>query len=195
MSGPGKKRGKLVIISGPSGVGKSTICKALAKRTGAHLSVSATPREISDKEVDGREYWFLPREDFLSRVEEGDFLEYAEVFGNFYGTPRSKVEEALEEGKTVILEIDIQGGEKARKIYKDAETIFILPPSESDLSERMQGRGRGEDSHAAKRRLEGAESEILSAKESYKHMIVNDNLEEAIKEITGIMKTKTGEKE
>lgn len=107
MSG---KQGKLVVISGPSGVGKSTICRQAAERLGAVLSVSATTRPRGASEVDGRDYYFLTRQEFQRRIAAGEFLEYAEVFGNYYGTPRRPVEQAIAEGKIVILEIDVQGG-------------------------------------------------------------------------------------
>src|SRR5512133_4020637 len=124
-----KTRGKLIIISGPSGVGKSTICKqVVARLDDAHLSVSVTTRQPGPGERNGREYWFVSREEFRKRIEEGSLLEYAEVFGNLYGTPRDKTEEALDAGRTVILEIDIQGGKQVKAVHPQAVMIFILPP-------------------------------------------------------------------
>lgn len=180
-------RGKVVIVSGPSGVGKSTICKAVVERLdNVWLSVSATTRPRSAGEIDGRDYWFLSEQDFRERVEKGLFLEHAEVFGHCYGTPTDKVEEALKSGKTAILEIDVQGARQAKATYPDAVMIFILPPTEKDLAERMSRRGR-DDSDAAEERLGGASDEIAAAWQYYKHMVINDDLEQAISECAQII--------
>jgi len=180
-------RGKVVVVSGPSGVGKSTICKAVVEKLDdVWLSVSATTRPRSAKEIDGRDYWFLSEQEFKDRVEEGLFLEHAEVFGHCYGTPSDKLEEALKAGKTAILEIDVQGARQAKAVYPDAVMIFILPPSEKDLAERMSRRGR-DDSETTEERLEGASDEIAAAWQYYKHMVINDDLEQAINECTQII--------
>ncbi len=180
-------RGKLIIISGPSGVGKSTITRQLVERLeDAYLSVSVTTRPQAPSEQNGREYWFLSREQFHQRIEEGSLLEYAEVFGNLYGTPRDKTEEALNAGRTVILEIDVQGARQVKAVYPQATMIFILPPSDKTLAERMKRRGR-ESGAVAARRLGGASSEIAAAWQYYDHMVVNDNLEQAISEVIQII--------
>ncbi len=181
-----KTRGKLIIVSGPSGVGKSTICKQVVARTDAHLSVSVTTRPQGPGEQNGREYWFISREEFRKRIEEGSLLEYAEVFGNLYGTPRDKIEEALRAGRTVILEIDIQGGKQVKAIYPQAVMIFILPPSTKVLADRIGGRGR-ESGEAVARRLGGAGSEIAAAWQYYDNMVINDDLEQAINEVIQII--------
>ena len=181
-----KTRGKLVIISGPSGVGKSTICKQVVARTDAHLSVSVTTRPQGPGEQDGREYWFISRDEFRKRIEEGSLLEYAEVFGNLYGTPRDKTEEALDAGKTVILEIDIQGGKQVKAIYPQAVMVFILPPSTKVLADRIGRRGR-ESGEVVARRLGGAGSEIAAAWQYYDNMVINDDLEQAINEVIQII--------
>jgi guanylate kinase len=182
-----KHRGKVVIVSGPSGVGKSTICKAVVNQLdNVHLSISATTRPRSTNEIDGRDYWFLSEQDFKEELEKGGFLEHAEVFGHCYGTPKAKVEEALKAGQTVILEIDVQGAMQAKSVYPDAVMIFILPPTERALAERMNRRGR-DDIDAAEERLEGASDEIAAAWQHYKHMVINDNLEQAVKECTQII--------
>ena len=183
-----KTRGKLIVISGPSGVGKSTITRQLIERLDdAWLSVSVTTRPQAVTERNGREYWFISREQFRERIEEGLLLEYAEVFGNFYGTPRDKTEEALNAGKTVILEIDVQGAKQVKAMYPQATMIFILPPSGQALAERMTHRGR-ESGAVAARRLGGASSEIAAAEGVYDHRVTNDDLEQAIREIIRIVR-------
>jgi len=187
--------GKVVVVSGPSGVGKSTICKEAVKRlNNAHLSVSVTTRPKGENEVDGRDYWFISEQQFQRRVNKGLLLEYAEVFGHLYGTPKDKVEEALQAGETIILEIDVQGANQVKVIYPAAVMIFILPPTRKELAERMNLRDR-EDAEAAEERLNGAGTEIAAAWQYYEHMVINDNLEQAVKEVVQIIKQSIGEKE
>jgi guanylate kinase len=181
------KKGSLVIISGPSGVGKSTICKEAVKRLNdTHLSVSVTTRPKGEKEVNGRDYWFVSEQQFQQRVNEGSLLEHAEVFGHFYGTPKDKVEEALRAGETIILEIDVQGAKQVKAVYPAAVMIFILPPTQKELAQRMNLRGR-EDAQAAEERLNGAGAEIAAAWQYYEHMVINDDLEQAVKEVVQII--------
>jgi guanylate kinase len=183
------KKGKVVIISGPSGVGKSTICKELMKRLdNACLSVSVTTRPKSQIEVEGLDYWFVSRKEFEDRIAKGQFLEYAEVFGNLYGTPRDKVDEAMAAGRTVILEIDVQGGRQVKAKYPDAVMVFVLPPSRKKLAERLHGRGR-DDAKAAVKRLDGAGSEIAAARQYYEHKVINDDLRQAVDEVIKIVKS------
>jgi guanylate kinase len=178
-----KAQGKLVVVSGPSGVGKSTICREVVRRLdNAYLSVSVTTRQKGPREENGREYWFISRDEFRRRIEKGTLLEYAEVFGNLYGTPKDKTDEALHARKIVILEIDVQGGRQVRAIYPQAVMIFILPPSAKVLAERMGRRGR-ETAEVAARRLGGASSEIAAARQYYDNMVINDDLEQAITEV------------
>ncbi len=182
------KEGTVVVVSGPSGVGKSTICKEVVKRLkNTRISVSVTTRPKGENEVDGRDYWFISEEQFRQRVSEGTLLEHAEVFGNFYGTPKDKVEEALRAGETIILEIDVQGAKQIKAIYPAAVMIFILPPTQRELAERMNNRGR-EDAQTAEKRLNGAGVEIAAAWQYYEHMVINDDLEQAVKEIVQIIK-------
>ncbi len=179
--------GKIVVVSGPSGVGKSTICKEVINRLDdAYLSISLTTRKKSEKEVDGENYWFVSREEFQRRIDEGSLLEYAEVFGNMYGTPKDKVDEVVAAGKVIILEIDVQGGRQIKKIYPDAVMIFILAPTQKELAERLDGRGR-DDAETAKLRLEYAGTEIAAAWQDYQHMVINDNLQEAVGEVVRII--------
>ena len=187
MTNTNNEKGKVVIVSGPSGVGKSTICKEIIKKLDyVYLSVSVTTRPKSDTEVDGKDYRFISDADFRERIDNGLLLEYAEVFGHLYGTPKDKVDEALQAGKVVILEIDVQGATKARVIYPDAVMIFILAPSEKDLAERLNNRGREAD-EVAEERLNGASAEIAAAWQYYKYMVINEDLQQAVKECVQII--------
>ena len=188
MTVEAEKKTAILIISGPSGVGKSTICQQVVQQMkDIYLSVSVTTRQQGEGEVDGRDYWFISKEDFDKRARTGMLLEYAEVFGNNYGTPREKVQEALSDGKTVILEIDVQGARQAKEIYPDAAMAFILPPTHKDLVKRMNDRGR-EDNQNAEQRLNGAGDEIAVAWQYYQYMVINDNLEQAVNEVMDIIK-------
>lgn len=190
-----QQRSRVVIISGPSGVGKSTICKEVVRRkSDVYLSVSVTTRPKSESEADGEDYWFISEAEFQDRISKGLLLEYAEVFGSFYGTPKDKVDEALAAGKIVILEIDVQGAKQAKVKYPEAVMIFVLPPTQRELAERLTGRGR-EDEEAAEERLDGAGREIAAAWQHYQHMVINDELEQAVNEVMQIIEDSFGEKE
>jgi len=182
-----------VIISGPSGVGKSTICRNVAERTGAFQSISMTTRPKAQDEIGGAEYCFVSREEFQRQIEQGRFLEYAEVFSNLYGTPREPVDKALKEGRTVILQIDVQGARQVKKIYPEALTIFVLPPDQKELANRLTERGR-DTAETTERRLDGASTEIAAAWQYYENMVINDELEQAINEVVQIINNNAMEK-
>jgi guanylate kinase len=178
----------LVVLSGPSGVGKSTISAEAVRRTGARFSVSATTRPPRAGEVDGQHYFFVDRPTFERMAEEGKFLEHAEVFGQLYGTPAAPVRKAIEGGKTVLLDIDVQGGLQVARAMPDATFILIVPPSMEELRRRLSGRG-SEDPAALERRLAKAQQEIDTATKSgvYKDVVVNDDLAKAIDEVVRIV--------
>lgn len=176
-----------MVISGPSGVGKSTICReVIARMDRLELSVSMTTRHPGPGEQDGRDYWFVSEEEFHRRIEQGLFLESAEVFGNLYGTPKDKVDEALEAGRSVVLEIDVQGGRQVKAAYDDAVMIFILPPNDKTLADRLGRRGR-DSRDVVQTRLDGASNEIAAAWQYYDNMVINEDLEQAIAEVIEII--------
>ena len=188
----GGRRGRILVFSGPSGVGKGTLLKRLFAETDFPLvsSVSATTRSPRPGEVDGVDYRFFTRDEFLRRREAGDFLESFEVYagGALYGTLREDVEAALERGDWVVLEIDVKGAASVAAIYPEAETIFIEPPSIETLRERLKGRGSQCDAEIEKR-VAQAESE-LAASGFYRRRVVNDNLDEALAEIVAFLSEK-----
>ena len=179
--------GQLVVVSGPSGVGKSTICRQVVERLGATLSVSATTRPQGAAEQDGRDYYFLSQDAFEQRIEDGAFLEYAEVFGHYYGTPREPVQRAVAAGRVVILEIDVQGGLQVKDKWPAARMVFILPPETDELLKRIEARARGEDEQARQKRLARAEAEIATGKANYEHFVVNDVLDKAVQDVIDII--------
>jgi guanylate kinase len=187
MTGTESKKGKVVIISGPSGVGKSTICQEIiARMDDVYLSVSTTTRPQATGEVDGKDYWFISEKEFRQRIENDLFLEHAKVFGHHYGTPKDKIVEALETVKVAILEIDVQGAQQAKAVFEDAVMIFILPPSEKDLLKRLNHRGR-DAGEATEERLGGASAEIAAAWQYYDHMVINEDLQQAVDECVQII--------
>jgi len=174
-------RGLLVVISGPSGAGKTTIARRVERQLGAHFSVSATTRPKTPADVEGRDYFFITEPDFKSRVARGEMLEHAQVFGtHWYGTPRAAVEQSLSAGRLVILEIDVQGGLQVRRSMPEAFLIFIEPPDEHELLRRLRERRR-EDEPTIQRRFAEARREIEVARASgdYDVFVVNADLDDA----------------
>lgn len=180
------QKGLLVIISGASGTGKGTVCKKLlAENPNIFYSISATTRKPRQGEVDGREYYFITVDEFKTWIAEEKFLEYAEVYGNFYGTPIHKIEERLRRGEDVLLEIDIQGALNVMKKRPDGVYIFLLPPSIEELKNRITGRG-SESPETLERRFQAAASEIATGKK-YQYAVVNDTVEAAVAKIQNIL--------
>jgi guanylate kinase len=179
--------GKVFVITGPSGVGKGTLIDRLLERIPElELSVSATTREPRPGEVDGRDYHFMTPADFESRVKGGDFLEYATYSGNRYGTLRQEVERRLSDGRSVVLEIEVQGARQVRDAMPEAVQIFIAPPSPEVLRERLEGRGT-DSAEAIEERLRTAETE-LEARDEFPHVVVNDDLQKAASELEGLVR-------
>ncbi len=181
-----KKRGVLVLYSGSSGVGKGTILSELLKRDSSiRISVSNTTRSPRKGEIDGVHYHFVTREQFEKLISQDGFLEYAEYCENYYGTPKKPVEDMLDRGYNVFLEIEVQGGLQIMEKYPDVLSIFILPPSMDVLEKRLRRRGT-EDEETIQKRLDEAKREI-SFKDKYKYNVVNGELETAVEEILEIL--------
>ncbi len=180
----------MVILSGPSGAGKSTVTRALVRQLGLRLSVSDTTREPRPTEVDGREYRFVEREAFEQRLAADGYLEHAEVFGQFYGTPVEEVEQAGRDGVPLLLEIDVQGGKQVKAKCPAALGVLLLPPDDQVLWDRLSKRGT-ETEEEIERRFAKAQAEVAAARAAgcYDVEIVNDRLETAIEELVAAIRT------
>ncbi len=179
------KHGTLFVISGPSGTGKGPVCERLLKRDNLFLSISSTSRNIRSGETDGVTYNYTTPENFKEMAENGCMLEWAVYNGNYYGTPKKNVVEKLEQGKDVLLEIDVQGALKVKKSYSDAVLIFIAPPSMEELRRRLETRGR-ESKEQIEERIRTADFELENAGK-YDYIVVNDDLNECVRNIEMIM--------
>ncbi len=181
-------RGKLFVLSGPSGTGKGSICRELINdNNDIRLSISMTTRQPRTGEEHGVHYFFAEREEFLELIEAGGFIEYADVYGNFYGTPKAQVEQWLEAGDDVLLEIDVQGALQVKKSFPQSILIFVLPPSIEVLRNRLVGRGTDAED-VIDRRMANAANEI-GLLGSYDYMVVNDILEDAVAEVGSIIRS------
>lgn len=180
------RRGKTFIICGPSGVGKGTVvARLLASKPNLYFSVSATTRSPRHGEVDGVHYHFLSREQFQQWIDEDAFLEHAEFVGNYYGTPKKYVDAAMDQGRDVILDIEIQGAEQVHRQRPEAVRIYVAPPSWAELERRLIGRGT-EDMEKVRSRLERGKQEFAAAS-SFDYFVINDTVDNAVTEISAIM--------
>lgn len=181
-----QKRGSLFVVSAPSGAGKSTLCNKICETDSMiRQSVSYTTRKPRTGEIDGVHYSFIDEDEFRSMIVDGDFLEWAEVHGNFYGTSRKRIEDMMQQGIDVILDIDVQGAKQIRKIFPDSVLIFIMPPSMEELRQRLIGRG-SDAGDIIEKRLKNAQDEIKEYNH-YDYVIVNDVIEHAHNDFRSII--------
>ncbi|MGD8960209.1 MAG: guanylate kinase [Desulfobacteraceae bacterium] len=180
------RRGRLFILSAPSGAGKTTLCQALRERfPDLKYSVSSTTRPPRQGERDGVDYFFVTREDFYNRLEKGGWAEWAEVYGNFYGTSAAFLDRALAAGEDVLLDIDVQGTRQILRMYPDCVTVFIMPPSLEVLRERLEKRGTDSPEVIAKRLVSAREE--MAQKSLYRYVVVNDHLPDTLAELTRLV--------
>src|SRR4051812_46752985 len=186
-----KHRGLLIVLCGPSGVGKSTISRCLAEQLKVWYTVSVTTRPKKPGDDDGKTYDHIDRKEFFRRLDSDKYLEYAQVYGDYYATPKHPALDEMVGGKDVLLEIDVQGALQVRHHYPDALLIFILPPDEPTLLQRLTDRGR-DSAEDINKRFRAAKREIHMAKGSraFDYMVINDNLDRAVEEIAKIIRHK-----
>ena len=180
------KKGLLLVVSGPSGAGKGTICKAfLEKNKNVKLSISATTRSPREGEVEGVNYFFVTKEKFKGMIDNGELLEHAQIYDNFYGTPKAAILENLEQGYDVLLEIEMQGARQKKEVYPEGVFIFILPPSLDELKSRIVGRGTETEEQINKRF--GSAFEEICQIENYDYFIVNKDIDQSAKELSDMI--------
>ena len=186
-----KQRGLLIVLCGPSGVGKSTISRRLERQLNVRYTVSATTRPKQPGDENGKTYDHIDHKEFFRRLDNDEYLEYAHVYGDYYATPKHPALDELEQGRDVLLEIDFQGAMQVRHHYPDALLIFILPPDEPTLLKRLNDRGR-DSAEDINKRFRAAKREIHMAKGSraFDYMVINDDLDHAVEEVEKIIKHK-----
>ena len=182
------KKGELFIVSGPSGAGKSTICRIVRKQLGINLATSATTRAPREGELHGRDYYFLTVDEFKDKIEKNEFLEYATVHTNYYGTLKSEVESRLASGENVILEIDVQGGLQVKAVYPTAHLVFFKTPTMEDLERRLRGR-KTDSEETIQLRLKNSIQELEYEKD-YDITIINYTVEKSCDELVKIINSK-----
>jgi guanylate kinase len=181
-----RSRGRLIVISAPSGAGKTSIARAILERTPrVRFSVSATTRSRRPGEQDGIDYFFLTKEEFRRRADAGEFAEWEEIYGDYYGTLRTEIDRALEAGERILFDVDVKGGLSIKRLYPTALLIFIEPPSVQTLQERLQNR-KTEDAATLQRRMARVPMEMELGK-AFDHRVVNDRLDRAIGEVEQIV--------
>lgn len=184
-----RKSGELYVVSGPSGAGKSTICRMVRKMLGINLATSATTRTPRAGEENGKDYYFLTKDEFLEKEKNGEFLEYAMVHGNYYGTLKSEVENRISSGEDIILEIDVQGGLQVREKYPEANLIFFKTSTKEELEQRLRGR-KTDSEETIKLRLKNSLKE-LEYEKFYDITLINNSIETSCEELIKIIKNKS----
>jgi len=181
------KKGLLIVLSGPSGVGKGIICQKLVEYFNAWYSVSATTREKRDGEIEGKNYFYITKEVFEQKIKDNEFLEYATYNNNYYGTLKTKIDEKLNNKINVFIEVEVNGAKNIKSIYQDSILIYILPPSLEELEERLRGRNT-EDETTIQNRMNITKEELKQI-DIYDYVVVNDNLEKTIEKVKNIIES------